>query len=85
MPNITGMVKCSASEDEPLSYADSVTQSGALYVGKNETPVSSWVGGENNGAAITSIAFNAAKSNAIYGKSTTVQPPTIALIAQIKC
>ena len=85
LPNITGMVKCSASEDEPLSYADNVTQSNALYVGKNETPVSSWVGGENEGKAITSIAFDAAKSNAIYGKSTTVQPPTIALIAQIKC
>ena len=85
MPNITGMLKCSASEEEPLSYADSVTQSGALYVGKNETPVNTWVGGANDGAAITSIAFDAAKSNAIYGESTTVQPPTIALIAQIKC
>lgn len=32
----------------------------------------------------TSISFNASLSNSIYGKSTTVQPPAIQLIPQIK-
>ena len=30
------------------------------------------------------ILFDASKSNAIYGNSNTVQPPTITLIPQIK-
>ena len=37
-----------------------------------------------DGSAKSTINFNAAKSNTIYGKSTTVQPPAIALIPQIK-
>ena len=49
----------------------------------------------NNGASDTAmsggvivrgykILFDASKSNAIYGNSNTVQPPTITLIPQIK-
>lgn len=33
---------------------------------------------------LETTAFDAARSNAIYGKSTTVQPPALALIPQIK-
>lgn len=45
--------------------------------------------GNNNlpggaGAAAGDLNFNASKSSAIYGKSETVQPPSIQLLPQIK-
>lgn len=36
------------------------------------------------GAEAGNLNFNASKSSAIYGKSETVQPPSIQLLPQIK-
>ena len=61
-----------------------IDERGALYVAEK---------GERNGIpdypaihqnAPIAIGFDASKSNPIYGRSETVQPPAISLIAQIK-
>ena len=39
---------------------------------------------DGNQMTITTLDFNAANSNIIYGAAQTVQPPAIALIPQIK-
>lgn len=41
-------------------------------------------GGAENTGRKYNLIFNAQKSNPIYGVSTTVQPPAIVLIPQIK-
>lgn len=41
-------------------------------------------GDNGHNMQIGQYSFNAANSNSIYGASTTVQPPAIALIPQIK-
>lgn len=38
-----------------------------------------------SGGGEFSINFDASQSNNVYGASNTVQPPAIALIAQLKC
>lgn len=41
-------------------------------------------GWEGNYGSFHDVNFNASKSNAIYGSADTVQPPSIALIPQIR-
>lgn len=36
------------------------------------------------GAGDVRVSFSAAKSNSVYGASTTVQPPALQLVPQIK-
>lgn len=43
---------------------------GAFYVGKT----TNWVGSDE-GTTVNTISFDASRSNSIYGKSSTVQPP----------
>ena len=50
-----------------------------------------WFSGDSLAGGITTgeqsrrfLNFNASRSNAIYGKATTVQPPSFSLIPQIK-
>ena len=76
LPNITGSTN--TLHVQPLGPAWSAT--GALELLRSENY------GANDGSANAStiIMFNAAHSNAIYGASTTVQPPAIVLIPQIK-
>ena len=74
MPNITGKVSGSVGF---LLYPSA---SGALSASGG---AGDWDG--HGGAQVANtIKFNASSSNSIYGASATVQPPTIALIAQIK-
>lgn len=76
LPNITGQV---TSDDTGYYWGAGTTASGAFanahnggsHIGANE-----WSGTRGNG-----FTFNASRSSAIYGKSTTVQPPAYALIA----
>ena len=76
LPNITGQV---TSDDTGYYWGAGTTASGAFanahnggsYIGANE-----WSGTRGNG-----FTFDASRSSAIYGKSTTVQPPAYALIA----
>ena len=79
LPNITGSISHSSrfvygDKDDP----DEWTVTGALYVTKKE------YGNEGctsyaQGTGHRTIAFNAAQSNAIYGSSTTVQPPALSV------
>jgi len=74
LPNITGRYV-------DLGFDVSATGTGAMY------NAGGWgERAEHNGrtGGQTSIGFNASLSNAIYGKSTTVQPPAITMIPQIK-
>ena len=75
LPNITGTVNHAASD-----LHNSMTCSGAFSKESN-SPAYYQSGSQGNTQKIT---IDAARSNPIYGASATVQPPAIALIAQIK-
>lgn len=57
---------------------------GAIHLSKPKTERQTWVLNSNGGALAKDLTFDASKSSPIYGASETVQPPAIALIAQIK-
>ena len=89
LPNITGRL------GEPLLYhtgdkkyggsgSVETTQPDGAFV-KTSTAVRH-VNGETGGNYMTNtgINFDASKSNPIYGRSDTVQPPALTMIAQIK-
>lgn len=74
LPNITGQYT-------DTGFDTTASGSGAMY------NAGGWGDRTNHGSRTggqTSIGFNASLSNAIYGKSTTVQPPAITMIPQIK-
>lgn len=75
LPNITGKVKSNDAE-EPLTFSDVATNTGALALGDKKSNDS---GGARtqSGAGFESLSFNAKNSNSIYGNSSTVQPPAI--------
>ena len=72
MPNITGKLIAGEFVDAIMSSA------GALYGKAGGTSPSAGEGTANG------LYFDASRSNAIYGASSTVQPPAIVLIPQIK-
>ena len=57
--------------------------SGALKLTRKDRQNSNMSLGSGNDMACT-VTFNASQSNNIYGSSTTVQPPALQLIPQIK-
>ena len=69
LPNITGTF--SGHENNA---------SGAFSVAST----TEWHGNRNDNGQKRKITFNASKSNAIYGKSSTVQPPAITVVWIIK-
>ena len=76
LPNITGQV---TSNDKDYYWGAGTTASGAFvnaHNGGSHIGENVWTGTRGNG-----FTFNASRSSAIYGKSTTVQPPAYALIA----
>lgn len=75
LPNIKGSFNASQLED-----GDECSD-GAFVVGggKSLSTPAGYSDGSQNG-----FSFDASKSNAIYGNSTTVQPPALQMIAQIK-
>ena len=75
LPNITGTVNYAASD-----LHNSMTCSGA-FSKEGNAPAYYHNGNQGN---VQNITIDASKYNPIYGASTTVQPPAIALIAQIK-
>ena len=75
LPNITGSVRCVASD-----LHNSMTCSGAFYKDSN-SPAYYKEGSQGN---IQTVIIDASRSNPIYGASDTVQPPALAMIAQIK-
>ena len=78
LPNITGQFP----SFEFHSMIPSNDWCKGAYTYRNEGTTSNLDIGDS-GAAIL-VSYDASKANAIYGRSETVQPPAIALIAQIK-
>lgn len=80
LPNITGLMYVISEAFAANAYS---AEGSALYKHstepkRNQTPVQTDV-------SITgTLGFDASRSNPLYGRSDTVQPPAIALIAQIK-
>ena len=77
LPNLKGKVLESSaggfkadSQTTPFAYENTGSFDGQVPI----------IGGNKS----SSILFDASKSNPIYGRSDTVQPPAISLIAQIK-
>ncbi len=70
LPNITGRYN-----HQCLMNWGSGTENGALYTANVSGDSSSQNGGGSDGGNSQTIAFDASKSNSIYGASTTVQPP----------
>ena len=74
MPNIVGQFGASGY------HRGNQFTSGAFYV-----VISDWqASNEGVSSAGGRYGFDASKSNAIYGASTTVQPPATVLLPQIK-
>ena len=71
LPNITGMVNI-------RSPWTSANQDGAL---KLEAFNANFSSGNSNQSVGGTLSFNASKSNSIYGRSSTVQPPAIQVYA----
>ena len=78
LPNITG-----ESNNIKGGFFEHSKHTGAFLssVGVNTI---NWLAGSENTTETRNLVLDASKSNPIYGTSETVQPPAIALIAQIK-
>ena len=73
LPNITGAIRTGSYKKDSAT----ASASGALSYGSYGSNADDFYGGSNNGYWYQTVNFNASKSNAIYGGSTTVQPPAI--------
>ena len=76
LPNINGNFYVAAYSD-----AASLTTPPFRIEGQNLTDSHEYSGQTVGG---TTVNMNLSRSNAIYGASTTVQPPAISLIPQIR-
>lgn len=81
LPNITGTISVRYAEDgmavlENLSgvFSSGISTTGAMHA----------QGGYVTKNGIISANFSATSSNAIYGAASTVQPPALALLPQIR-
>ena len=70
LPNISGYINAVVLDD-----GQAVTASGALSVSVSRAR--SWTG--TTGTACYKTTFNASGSNSLYGASSTVQPPALAV------
>ena len=77
LPNIEGEITGTAVYG--LVGSDAI-HSGAFDVGT--ASMRAFSGG--GGGYLTTLKFDASKSNNVYGTSNTVQPPAITLIPQVK-
>ena len=77
MPDIIGAVPSASSA---YAYNTGGSASGAFYIDTSQQIATK----EGDRYKTNGFAFKASRSNNIYGKSSTVQPPAIALIPQIK-
>ena len=78
LPNISGSIYSSGTTTESTMFGDGYTMkaSGALYLGRYFSSYSMvGVGSLYNNPG--GIYFDASKSNSIYGKSSTVTPPSV--------
>lgn len=89
LPNITGHFDgWGTAQVNHGSYGTSVTHSSNNCIGQHTTSdaqkMSFNVTSNNNRDLLVGFAFNAGKSNSIYGNSSTVQPPAITVKFIIK-
>ena len=79
LPNIAGSCEINNADG---NYAGVINTSGAIYQGASIKKAAM----RSSGTALTmyQLAFSAQNSNAIYGNSTTVQPPAITMRFYIK-
>ena len=90
LPNITGSINNEKENNteciEPLSFADSITFNGAFYniltTNDFNVDITKCELGRNTG--VRAVGFDASRSNKIYGKSNTVQPPSVTVRYLIK-
>ena len=78
LPNITGSLEIAT-----MRYLWANTGHGVLSSSFNNGHYSD-TGAQEKNSAYPDIKFDASRSNSIYGSSTTVQPPAIILLPQIK-
>lgn len=82
LPNITGTLSVG---NDVRGYNDFSNLSGAFSVIQNTLPIPTNTTGAGANTQISyELKLDASKSNAIYGKSSTVQPPAAKLIPIIK-
>lgn len=77
LPNITGAVPSASSQ---FAYNTGGEASGAFYIDTSKQVASK----EGDRYRTNGFAMDASRSNAIYGKSTTVQPPAVTVLPCIK-
>ena len=76
LPGISGSIN--------IEIGEFAAHTGALYIKRFNGKVSSTQATEISDTQYKNVAFDASKSNEIYGKSDKVLPESFALIAQIK-
>lgn len=78
LPNITGTNAPYGIEPQYSAYS---VYEGAFYLSAETGATNGYGHTTNSPNGVKKIKFDASRSSAIYGKSTTVQPPAYALIA----
>lgn len=81
LPDITGSVVNSSSDEELLTSADKVTATGAFTIGTKVNKTYGTTATADTG--YDAFYFNASNSNSIYGNSDTVQPQAIKVLYYI--
>lgn len=81
LPNITGAT-ASSSGNYGVMVQTGFSGSGAFYGNSQQFPAWLASGGDRQG--LSSLSFDASRSNTIYGNSTTVQPPALTMLYCIK-
>lgn len=81
MPNITGRQESNYGRNELPTAPNGAFYNTNLPAG---LIVFGYSGRATSNGNTATTAFDASRSNGLYGASTTVQPPAIALIPQIK-
>jgi len=82
LPNITGTFGCSDDGDTGSMYVYTDDTTGAFDYTQVEKGSFFVTNGSNTGRNV--IDFDASRSSTVYGASSTVQPPAIKLIPQVK-
>ena len=76
LPNITGYTGLASGDYNNSEY--NVVPEGAFYRNSAKSTLFGW------DSAYTGISFDASRSNAVYGKSNTIQPNALTICCYIK-
>ena len=84
LPNITGNTSDTGGTWIQCDAQAKIGQGNGALNYKSVDSVNKYLASSNLGGAYVVIGFDASKSNSIYGNNTTVQPPALQMIPQIK-